>query len=150
MIVFENINRVDPVHLLNFIQREHPQVIALVLSYLEPKNASFILQNFGTELQNDVARRIAVMDRVSPEIPRKIEQVLEKKLSMLSCEDDLATGGIEGIVKILNQAGRPSKKQIIKSLDDENPELAEEIRKRSSIFWKVECAVRNFIRYSYI
>ena len=149
MIVFENINRVDPVHLLNFIQQEHPQVIALVLSYLEPKKSSAILQNLGPEIQSDVIRRIACMDRVSPEVSRKIEQVLEKKLSMLSSADYSAIGGVEDMVKILNLVDGASKKQIIKSLDDENPELAEEIRKRSSIFWKVERAIRNYIRYSY-
>jgi len=87
------------------------------------------------------------MDRVSPEIPRKIECALQKKLSMLSSEEYTVTGGIEGIVKILNQAGRPSKKQIIKALGDEDHELTEKIRKRSSIFWKAECVVRDFFRY---
>ena len=134
---FDFISRTDPMHLLNFIQQEHPQVIALVLSNLESKNASIILRNLPPELQSDVTRRIACMDSVSPEICREIERVLEKKLSTLSCEDDLATGGIEGITKILNLVDGTSKKHIIGTLEDEDPDLSQEIKKRSSIIRKL-------------
>ena len=134
---FDYIKRVDPMYLLLLLQQEHPQVIALVLSYLEPKTASVILQNLPHEEQSDVARRIACIDRVSPEVSREIERVLEKKLCTLSSEDYSAPGGIEDIVKILNQVNRSSGKQIIKALEDEDPELGEEIRKQSSFFRKI-------------
>ena len=77
---FDFIRRTDPSHLLNFIQQEHPQTIALILAYLEPPNASMILQNLPSEIQSDVARRIATMDRTTPEVLREVERVLEKKL----------------------------------------------------------------------
>ncbi|MDR0448820.1 MAG: flagellar motor switch protein FliG, partial [Treponema sp.] len=131
---FDFIRRTDPAHLMNFIQQEHPQTIALILAYLEPNKASVILQNLPHELQSDVARRIATMDRTSPEVLREVERVLEKKLSTLSSEDYTAAGGVESIVEILNLVDRSSEKQIIEALEDEDPELAEEIKKRMFVF----------------
>ncbi|MDR1930688.1 MAG: flagellar motor switch protein FliG [Treponema sp.] len=131
---FDFIRRTDPAHLLNFIQQEHPQTIALILAYLEPNKASVILQNLPHEVQSDVARRIATMDRTSPEVLREVERVLEKKLSTLSSEDYTAAGGVESIVEILNLVDRSSEKQIIEALEDEDPELAEEIKKRMFVF----------------
>jgi flagellar motor switch protein FliG len=131
---FDFIRRTDPAHLLNFIQQEHPQTIALILAYLEPNKASVILQNLPHEVQSDVARRIATMDRTSPEVLREVERVLEKKLSTLSSEDYTAAGGVPSIVEILNLVDRASEKQIIESLEDEDPELAEEIKKRMFVF----------------
>jgi flagellar motor switch protein FliG len=131
---FDFIRRTDPAHLLNFIQQEHPQTIALILAYLEPNKASVILQNLPHEVQSDVARRIATMDRTSPEVLREVERVLEKKLSTLSSEDYTTAGGVESIVEILNLVDRASEKQIIEALEDEDPELAEEIKKRMFVF----------------
>ncbi|GAB1483850.1 flagellar motor switch protein FliG [Treponema sp.] len=131
---FDFIRRTDPAHLLNFIQQEHPQTIALILAYLEPNKASIILQNLPHEIQSDVARRIATMDRTSPEVLREVERVLEKKLSTLSSEDYTAAGGVESIVEILNLVDRSSEKMIIEALEDEDPELAEEIKKRMFVF----------------
>ncbi|MDR2702573.1 MAG: flagellar motor switch protein FliG [Spirochaetaceae bacterium] len=131
---FDFIRRTDPAHLMNFIQQEHPQTIALILAYLEPNKASIILQNLPHEVQSDVARRIATMDRTSPEVLREVERVLEKKLSTLSSEDYTAAGGVESIVEILNLVDRSSEKQIIEALEDEDPELAEEIKKRMFVF----------------
>jgi flagellar motor switch protein FliG len=133
---FDFINRADPKDLLFLIQYEHPQVIALVLSYLEPKKASFILRNLYQEQQSDVARRIAIMDQSPPEVIREIERVLEKKLSTLSGEDYSVPGGVESIVEILNLAGHDSVNQIIKRLEDEDPELAEVIKDRVSTLRK--------------
>ncbi|MDR1576243.1 MAG: flagellar motor switch protein FliG [Treponema sp.] len=131
---FDFIRRTDPAHLLNFIQQEHPQTIALILAYLEPNKASVILQNLPQDVQSDVARRIATMDRTSPEVLREVERVLEKKLSSLSSEDYTTAGGVESIVEILNLVDRASEKQIIEALEDEDPELAEEIKKRMFVF----------------
>lgn len=131
---FDFIRRTDPAHLLNFIQQEHPQTIALILAYLEPQKASIILGSLPHESQSDVAKRIAVMDRVSPETLREVERVLEKKLSTISQEDYTAAGGVENIVEILNLVDRSTEKIIIESLEEEDPELAEEIKKRMFVF----------------
>ena len=131
---FDFIRRTDPTHLLNFIQQEHPQTIALILAYLEPQKASIILGSLPNDIQSDVAKRIATMDRTTPEVLREVERVLEKKLSTLSTEDYTSAGGVESIVEILNLVDRSTEKIIIESLEEEDPELAEEIKKRMFVF----------------
>lgn len=131
---FDFIRRTDPSHLFNFIQSEHPQTIALILAYLEPTKASIILSQLNSEIQSDVARRIATMDRTSPDVLREVERVLEKKLSTLSNEDYTSAGGVESIVEILNLVDRQTEKLIIEKLEEDDPELAEEIKKRMFVF----------------
>jgi flagellar motor switch protein FliG len=131
---FDFIRRTDPSHLLNFIQQEYPQTIALILAYLEPTKASVILQHLPQEIQSEVAKRIATMDRTSPDVLREVERVLEKKLSTLSSEDYTAAGGVQGIVEILNLIDRSSEKTIVESLEEDDPDLAEEIKKRMFVF----------------
>jgi flagellar motor switch protein FliG len=131
---FDFIRRTDPAHLLNFIQQEYPQTIALILAYLEPGKAAVILQNLPEEMQPEVSKRLATMDRTSPDVLREVERVLEKKLSTLSSEDYTAAGGVESIVEILNLVDSSSEKAIIESLEEEDPDLAEEIKKRMFVF----------------
>ncbi len=131
---FEFVRRADPANILNFIQQEHPQTIALILSYLDPQKASFILSSLPTEVQTNVARRIALMDRTSPEVVREVERVLEKKLASLSSEDYTSAGGVDNVVEIINMADRKTEKFIIESLEEEDPELAEEIKKKMFVF----------------
>ncbi len=131
---FDFIRRTDPSHLLNFIQGEHPQTIALILSYLDPNKAALILSGLNHQIQADVARRIATMDRTSPDVLREVERVLERKLSTLASEDYTSAGGIDAIVEVLHQVDRGTEKIIIEALEEELPELAEEIKKRMFIF----------------
>ena len=116
-------------------RRSIPQTIALILAYLEPNKASYILtRSCPRSIQSDVAKRIATMDRTSPEVLREVERVLEKKLSTLSSEDYTAAGGVDAIVEILNLADRTTEKGILEALEEENPELAEEIKKKMFVF----------------
>jgi flagellar motor switch protein FliM len=129
---FNHINRVDPVLLLNFIQSEHPQIIALVLAHMKPDKASIILQNLLSDMQSDVFRRITVMDCVRDEIASEIERVTEDKIIALSYKKNCSVaGGVESAVKILNLVDKASSKQIIDKLEKEDPFLAEEIKKRA-------------------
>ena len=130
---FDFIRRVDPAHFLNFIQEERPQTIALVLSYLDPGKASIILQNLPFNIQGEVARRIAIMGRANPEALREVERVLEKKLSTLPGED-YYIGGVDSIVDILNMVDRGSEKYIFKALENIDPELTSEIKRRMFAF----------------
>ncbi|MBO4404591.1 MAG: flagellar motor switch protein FliG, partial [Treponema sp.] len=131
---FDFIRRTDPAHLLNFVQQEYPQTIALILAYLDPQKAATILQNLPAEIQPEVSKRLATMDRTSPDVLREVERVLEKKLSTLSSEDYTAAGGVDSIVEILNLVDRSSEKAIIETLEEDDPELAEEIKKRMFVF----------------
>ncbi|WP_339170357.1 flagellar motor switch protein FliG [Anoxybacillus sp. FSL W8-1294] len=131
---FDFARKADPAQILNFLQNEHPQTIALVLSYLEPEQAGQILSALPQEMQADVARRIALMDRTSPEIINEVEQVLERKLSTTVVQDYTQTGGIEAVVEVLNGVDRATERAILDALEIQDPELAEEIKKRMFVF----------------
>ena len=131
---FEFIRKTDPAQLLNFIQDEHPQTIALILSYLPASQASSIVSALPPEKQADVARRIAQMDRTSPDVIKQVEKVLERKLSSLVNQDYTIVGGVDSIVEILNSVDRGTEKHIMETLEIEEPELADEIRKKMFVF----------------
>lgn len=131
---FDFIRRCDPSHVYNFLLGEHPQTIALVLSYLDPQKSAMLISVMPDPLQPDLARRIAIIDRVSPEIIREVERVLERKLSQLASEDYVSSGGIDAIVEILNNVDRGTEVKIMYSMDEDDPELAEEIKKRMFVF----------------
>ncbi|MFD1850384.1 flagellar motor switch protein FliG [Oceanobacillus bengalensis] len=131
---FDFARKADPQQLLNYIQNEHPQTISLVLSYLDPEQAGQILSALPQEMQADVAKRIATMDSTSPEIISQVEQVLEKNLSMSLTEDYTQTGGIQAVVEVLNGVDRSTERTIIDALEIQDPELADEIKKRMFVF----------------
>lgn len=131
---FEFVRKTEPSQLLNFIQDEHPQTIAMILSYLPAAQASMVLGSLPPEKQADVARRIAQMDRTSPDVIKEVERVLERKLASLVNQDYTIVGGIDAIVNILNNVDRSTEKHIMESLEIEEPELADEIRKKMFVF----------------
>ena len=131
---FEFIRKTDPSQLLNFIQDEHPQTIALILSYLPASQASLVVSSLPPEKQADVARRIAQMDRTSPDVIKEVERVLERKLASLVNQDYTIVGGVDAIVEILNYVDRGTEKHIMETLEVEEPELADEIRKKMFVF----------------
>ena len=131
---FEFIRKTDPGQLLNFIQDEHPQTIALILSYLPPGQASQIVSALTPEKQADVAKRIATMDRTSPDIIKEVENVLERKLASLVNQDYTIIGGVDAIVEILNAVDRGTERHILETLEIEEPELADEIRRKMFVF----------------
>ena len=131
---FEFIRKTDPSQLLNFIQEEHPQTIALILSYLPSSQAATIVSSLPPEKQPDVAKRIAIMDRTSPDVIKEVEKVLERKLSSLVNQDYTIIGGVDSIVEILNTVDRGTEKHIMETLEIDEPELADEIRKKMFVF----------------
>ena len=131
---FEFVRKTDPSQVLNFIQDEHPQTIAMILSYLSAAQSAMILGALTPEKQADVAKRIAKMDRTSPDVIKEVERVLERKLSSLINQDYTIVGGVDAIVGILNTVDRGTEKHIMESLEIEEPELADEIRKKMFVF----------------
>lgn len=131
---FDFVRKADPSQLLNFIQKEHPQTIALVLAYLKPQQAAAVMSALPQDKQAEVARRIATMDRTSPEVIKEVERILEKNLSSLVTEDFTAAGGVQAIVDILNSVDRGTEKYIMETLEIEDTDLAEEIKKRMFVF----------------
>ncbi|MFC0214335.1 flagellar motor switch protein FliG [Paenibacillus chartarius] len=131
---FDFARKADPAQILNFIQNENSQTIALVLSYLQPDQSSIILSSLPQDKQADVAKRIALMDSTSPEVIAQVERVLEQKLSATVTQDYTNAGGISAIVQILNGVDRGTERTILDSLEIQDPELAEEIKKRMFVF----------------
>ena len=124
---FEFIRKTEASQILNFIQDEHPQTIALILSYLSPQQAASIISSLTPDKQTDVAKRIAMMDRTSPDVIKEVENILEQKLASL-------VGGVDSVVEVLNTVDRGTEKHIMENLEIEEPELADEIRKKMFVF----------------
>ena len=131
---FDLLRKTDASQLASFIHGESAQTIALIMAYLHPEQASAILKTLPPERQADVARRIAVMDRTSPDVIHEVEKVLERKLSALMTQDYASAGGVDAVVEILNRVDRATEKTITEALEMEDPELAEEISKRMFVF----------------
>ncbi len=131
---FEFVRKTEASQLLNFIQDEHPQTIALILSYLPLAQSASIVSSLPPERQADVAKRIALMDRTSPDVVKEVEKVLESKLASLVNQDYTIIGGVDAVVDILNTVDRSTEKHIMETLEIEEPELADEIRKKMFVF----------------
>ncbi len=131
---FDFVRKADASQLLNSIQGEHPQTIALILAYLKPMQAATVISSLPQDKQADVAKRIATMDRTSPEVIKEVERVLEKKLSSFVTEDYATAGGIQAIVDILNSVDRGTERHIIETLEIEETDLAEDIKRRMFVF----------------
>ncbi|MBQ8923666.1 MAG: flagellar motor switch protein FliG [Lachnospiraceae bacterium] len=131
---FEFVRKADASQLLSFIQDEHPQTIALILAYLPSSQAAAVVSALPPEKQADVAKRIASMDRTSPDVIKEVEAVLEKKLASLVNQDYTIVGGVDSIVSILNTVDRSTEKHIMETLEVEDPELADEIRRKMFVF----------------
>jgi flagellar motor switch protein FliG len=134
-IPFEFLRRADPRQVLSFLQDEHPQTIALVLAHLAADDAALIMGGLVEDLQRDVAHRLAVMDRTSPEAIAQVEGVLQRKLSSVLQPTDLAAaGGVQSLVDILNRSDRATERLILEGLEVSDADLADEVRQRMFVF----------------
>ncbi len=132
---FQFLYRADPRQLLSFISNEHPQVIAVVLAHLSSDKATMVLSGLSPELQAEVAHRIAVMDRASPEILRALETMLERRMSsVLQPMEMSAIGGLDPLIQIINRSDRSTERLIVEGLQQRDPELAEEVKSRMFMF----------------
>ncbi len=131
---FDFLRQADPLQLVNFLQNEYPQTIAVILSYLEPQLAGKILSAFPEELQIEVIKRIALLERTSPDVIRDIEKNLERKLSGFVMQTFSQVGGVDTAAEIMNSIDRTSERKIMEKLSYDSPELAEEIRRRMFVF----------------
>lgn len=134
VVPFEFLKRADPNQVLTFIQDEHPQTIALILSYMPMNQAATIITKLPQELRADVAERIAMMEQTPPEVIRRVEQVLEKKVSALLSTDMAKAGGPKMLVDLLNRVDRTTERLILDSLSESNPEMADQIKNMMFVF----------------
>lgn len=131
---FEFVRRADPTQILNFIQNEYPQTIALILSYLDPKQAAQVLGELPQEKQAGVIARIATMGATSPEYIKEAEHVLERKIASMGLNEQAEVGGVDAIVAILNSIDRTTERYIMTTLEEKDAELAAEISSRMFVF----------------
>jgi len=134
VVPFDFLKKADPAQVLSFIQDEHPQTIALILAYMPINNAALILGKLPSELRADVAGRIAMMDQTPPEVIRRVEQVLEKKVSSILNQEMTKAGGPKALVDLLNRVDRSTERLIMDSLAERNPELAEAVKNMMFVF----------------
>ncbi|MCA9448547.1 MAG: flagellar motor switch protein FliG [Candidatus Omnitrophica bacterium] len=131
---FDFVRRVEPEHLLSFIQGEHPQTIALILSHLPAEQAASIISGIPPEQQAEVALRIATMDQTAPEITREVERVLERKIAAVLSQDFTMVGGVEALAELLNRVDRTTERSIMETIEAENAELADSVKKLMFVF----------------
>lgn len=134
IVPFEFLRRADPQQLLSFIQDEHPQTIALILAYMPSNQAGLLLTKLPADLRGDVAERIAVMERTPPEVIRKIESVLEKKMSNMMSDEVSTAGGPKALVELLGRVDRTTERLILDSMTEKNPEMAEIVKNMMFVF----------------
>jgi flagellar motor switch protein FliG len=134
VVPFEFLKKADPAQVLSFIQDEHPQTIALILAYMPINNAALILSKLNSELRADVAARIAMMEQTPPEVIRRVEQVLEKKVSSLISQEMTQAGGPKALVDLLNRVDRSTERLIMDSLSESSPELADTVKNMMFVF----------------
>lgn len=142
--------KADAQQLLNVINYEHPQTIALILCYLQADKAAQIISELPEEIQSEVALRIATMNTTSPAVIKEIEKVLDEKLSTIVRTETTTLGGIDTLVGILNQVDRTTEKHITESLEEENYELAEKIKSSMFVFEDIitldDVAIQRILR----
>lgn len=143
---FDTLRNADPMQLLTFLQGEHPQTVALVLAYIRPDAAALVLKNLPPEMQADVARRVATMERTIPNVVAEVETMLEGRMVSVFGGDLSQPGGLDVIVSVLNQVDRATERSIIRSLEDTTPELADEIRRRMFLFEDLAGVEDRFIQ----
>ncbi|OWU65758.1 MAG: flagellar motor switch protein FliG [Armatimonadetes bacterium Cent15-Ar3] len=134
VLPFEFLKKADPHQVISFIQDEHPQTIALVLSYMPMQSAAVIIGKLPQELRGDVAGRIAMMEQTPPEVIKKVEQVLEKKISSVLSQEMTQAGGPKALVDLLNRVDRTTERTIIEMLEQNEPELADVIKGMMFVF----------------
>lgn len=147
---FEFIRKADYKNILTIIQNEHPQTIALVLSYARADQAAAVIAELPKETRLDVVERIATMDRTSPEIIKIVEQNLAEKFSSVMSLDFAEFGGVNYIADVMNNMDRANEKYIFDELNRKDAVLSEEIRKRMFVFEDItlldDMSIQRFLR----
>ena len=131
---FYMLRDVDPNQIIPFISKEHPQTVALILSQLDTVQAAGVLNGLPNDMQSDVAFRIAQMDNISPRVLRELEGSLANELQAILSGQITEIGGPKCVAEILNSTGRSTEKEVLERLDEQDPELAEEVRNQMFVF----------------
>jgi flagellar motor switch protein FliG len=147
---FEFLRKADYKNLLTIIQNEHPQTIALILSYTRPDQAATVISELPPDKQVDVLQRIATMDRTSPEVVKIVEENLANKFSNIFDMDFTTFGGVDYAADVMNNMDRTTEKNIFDELNRKDENLSEEIRKKMFVFEDItgldDMSIQRFLR----
>jgi flagellar motor switch protein FliG len=151
MAPFGFLQKTEGESLLAFIQDEHPQTIALILAYLTHTQAAEIIEKLPLRTQREVVKRLAIMERTSPDIVSQVEKALESKLAAFISQEISEIGGVEVAAEILNLTQRSTERAILEGLEEEDPELVEQIRRLMFTFDDImrvnDRGVQNLLRH---
>ena len=128
------LQKVDPQELAKLLHNEHPQTIALVLSYLSASQAAALLVSLPSELRSDVSLRMANLDQTSPEIVNRIASVISGKLQLAGEFSRESYGGVRAVSEIFNRLDSGASKEILEAIEKQNPNLVESIRHLMFVF----------------
>ncbi|MCB9851323.1 MAG: flagellar motor switch protein FliG [Phycisphaerales bacterium] len=131
---FAFLQKTETENLLTFIQDEHPQTIALVLAHMPAAKSSEILMGLSTSKQLEVVSRVANMEQTNPEVIKEVERGLEARLAGIVSQRLMRVGGVESVAEMLNLADRATEKSIMEALEQEDPDLVEQIRRLMFVF----------------
>ena len=131
---FTSLERANPQQLSKFIQNEHPQTIALILAHLNASQAAELISSLPEALRSDVARRMASLQEISPEVVRRISMILEQKLEALGTFATEAYGGVRAVAELFNRMDRTTGRSVLEKIETENPQLAASIRDLMFVF----------------
>lgn len=147
---FGFIRKVDYKSLMSVVQNEHPQTLAMILSYATPEQASRIIVNLPKETQIDVVERVANMDRAYPTAVKIVEDVVRRKIGSSESEEAMEVGGLNYIADVMNHVDRSTERDIFEELNIKNPQLAENVRKLMFVFEDIAyldpLSIQRFIR----
>ena len=125
---FNTLKKADAHQLVNFLIKEHPQTIALILSHLNPEKVADVLAEFPEDLMSDVALRIATLGKISPELLKEMESVVDTLAEQVIGQELSSTGGTKALAEILNKSSKATEKNILSAMEENDPELASEIK----------------------
>lgn len=131
---FGFLRHVDSQQVLSTIIDEHPQTIALILSYLSPAFAAEVMAGLSPDCQIAVVRRMATMGQPSPEVIREVELGLKKRMSSVVHQSFETPGGVESVAKLLNDSDRDTERALLEKLENDDPELVQQIRRLMFVF----------------
>ena len=135
---FEFLRKADPESVVGFIADEHPQMIALILSYLEPLRAGRIIEGLPLLKQQEVVRRLATIEPTSPAVVEQVEKALQGRLEAFGAADMRETDGIAAAARVLNHVNRSTERSILESLRVDEPDLVEKLRRQMFTFADLE------------
>lgn len=141
----------DPKALLSILQNERPQVIALIMAYMDPEQAAQILEQLTDEKRIAVIEGMAHMDRVSPEAIAIVEEEMKRKFAtIITSEDNMSLGGIDFVADMMNNIDRSTERKVFDQLGKSNPELAQDIRDKMFVFENIldmdDRSIQRFVR----